>query len=327
MCGLPFSGKTTLAKSFAQRNNFRYIGFDDLWMELEKNDVQFPKDKTEGWSYVRQIAQKRIAESLEVSSSVVYDDTNLKAEHRREWINLARHLQSKPVIVFVDVSQELRDERRKDNLKTQERHGVQEENWANATEQFEMPDSVKEEVEVVSAIDIKSLQNYLNKGQEQDTKYPNGTRVEALVIHNNQMLVMRRKHKGEEYYVLPGGGWEPPETFEEGAVRETLEETTIDVQAVRFVFDLIITNESRKVVYLCNYIKGEPLLGDYNEKEVMKNDQSDIYQPMWLALEDLTKTKLYTLEFRDWFLENYKDGQLPTEVELRQIDISEFRQN
>jgi predicted kinase len=154
LCGLPFSGKTTLAKSFALKNNFQYMSFDELWMELERNDPQFPTDKTEGWSYVRKSVQKRIEKYLKTGLSVVYDDTNVKAEHRKEWIDLAHDVQSKPVIVFANTSQELINDRRNINLKTQERHDVQEKNWTNAIEQFEVPDSFKENAEVVLATDI-----------------------------------------------------------------------------------------------------------------------------------------------------------------------------
>lgn len=156
--------------------------------------------------------------------------------------------------------------------------------------------------------------------------YPNGTRLEALVIKDSKILVIKRFHKKNNYFVLPGGGWESPETFEDGVVREVMEETSIDVKVDRLVFDLVVKNDSRKVVYLCEYIKGEPTLGNFNEKESMKNNPNDTYEPMWLPINKLNSTKLYTLEFRDWFLKNYINNNLPSESKKVTIDLDEFRQ-
>lgn len=156
--------------------------------------------------------------------------------------------------------------------------------------------------------------------------YPNGTRLEALVIKDSKILVIKRFYKKNNYFVLPGGGWELPETFEDGVVREVMEETSIDVKVDRLVFDLVVKNDSRKVVYLCEYIKGEPILGNFNEKESMKNNPNDTYEPMWLPINKLNSTKLYTLEFRDWFLKNYINNNLPSESKKVTIDLDEFRQ-
>ena len=61
------------------------------------------------------------------------------------------------------------------------------------------------------------------------SNYPNGIRLEALIIHNDHILVIKRFHKGNSYFVLPGGGWEPPESLEEGVSREVMEETSFKI--------------------------------------------------------------------------------------------------
>lgn len=163
------------------------------------------------------------------------------------------------------------------------------------------------------------------KPNTEQSNYPHGTRLEALVVHNDHILVIKRFHKGNTYFVLPGGGWEPPETFEEGVSREVMEETSIQVNVSRLLFELNVTNDSRKVVYLCNYIGGNPILGDFNEKESMKNNPEDIYEPLWLPIGQVKKSRLYTLEFRDWFIENYQNGELPVKPVSLTITLDEFR--
>ena len=67
-------------------------------------------------------------------------------------------------------------------------------------------------------------------------------------------------------------------------------------------------------------------MGDYNEKESMKNNPMDIYEPMWLPIIAVKETRLYTLEFRDWFLNNYQNEKLPDTPTMLTITLEEFRQ-
>ena len=157
-------------------------------------------------------------------------------------------------------------------------------------------------------------------------EYPNGVRLEALVINDNKILVIHRINHGQEYYVLPGGGWEENETEEAGVKREVFEETSLDIKVERPVFSLLVENDGQKLVYLCKYLGGEPKLGDFNEKKTMESDVQQINEPMWLPIEGLSQKTLYTLEFRDWFLENFKNGNLPEKPFVIKITKDQFRE-
>ena len=155
--------------------------------------------------------------------------------------------------------------------------------------------------------------------------YPGGVRLEALVIDDDRILTIHRVNHGEEYYVLPGGGWEENETEEAGVKREVFEETSLDVKVERLVFSLLIKDDGQKLVYLCKYLGGKPKLGDFNEKRAMKSGEPQFYEPVWLSIKDLPEKTLYTLEFRDWFLENFKDGKLPEKSFVMEITKDRFR--
>jgi len=94
--------------------------------------------------------------------------------------------------------------------------------------------------------------------------------VGAIVFRDGAVLLVKRgaePNKGR--WSLPGGALEVGETVEAAAVRETLEETRVDMRSVR-VFDVrdFIQLEGTKVRWhyvlidvLCEYIGGDPFPG------------------------------------------------------------------
>lgn len=161
LCGLPFSGKTTLAKKIAEYTGGKLIAFDQLWLELEKDtNVASSLKGDEGWRLTRRVAKERIAESLKNSRSVVYDDTNVRLEHREELREVARQHGAIPVVVYVDTPSAMREEREKKNLVTKRRHDVKLVNSRKALAQFEEP-GPPEDVTVFSS--ENNLEEWLGK--------------------------------------------------------------------------------------------------------------------------------------------------------------------
>lgn len=140
LCGLPFSGKTTLAKKIAEHTGSKLVAFDQLWLDLEA-DAQFASSLTgdEGWRTVRSVAKERIAENLKKRCSVVYDDTNVRFEHRDELRDLAREHGAIAIVVYIDTPSVIREKREKENLLTKRRHDVEPVNLKKALDQFEEP--------------------------------------------------------------------------------------------------------------------------------------------------------------------------------------------
>lgn len=148
-------------------------------------------------------------------------------------------------------------------------------------------------------------------------------RAAAIILKGDSILLMYRKREGHEYYVFPGGGVEHDETVEEAVLREVTEETTVQVKLDKLLYHHHYINDSDQYFYLCTYISGKPELGDANEKESMKNNTNDYYEPMWVPLEKIGELVLYPLELRDWLLEDIKDGfrNTPREASMRVEDI------
>jgi len=58
-------------------------------------------------------------------------------------------------------------------------------------------------------------------------------RVQAIVIRDRRVLIVKRRQAGAEWWCLPGGAQEPNETPEQGALRELREECHVDGVIVR----------------------------------------------------------------------------------------------
>lgn len=148
------------------------------------------------------------------------------------------------------------------------------------------------------------------------------SRIAGIVIKDDRILLMRRKKNGNNFYVFPGGGMEDGERQEDTVEREFMEETTVEVKAKKLLYEVHLdSNEygSKDQYYFdCDYITGEPVLGDCEEKDSILNDNQE-YEPMWVPILDLKDYLLYPLEIRDLVIEdittNFK--YTPRKISLR----------
>ncbi len=112
----------------------------------------------------------------------------------------------------------------------------------------------------------------------------------GIVIHNDSLLIMRRrKTDGRQYMVIPGGRLEPNEDPVQTLHRELAEETMISVKNPQLVF-IEEPNDKRwgtQYIYLCEYVSGEPQLHLDSEELQANNAGTDFYEPMWFPLDGL----------------------------------------
>ncbi len=149
-------------------------------------------------------------------------------------------------------------------------------------------------------------------------------RSAAIVLKDNQILLMHRINNGKEYYVFPGGGVEEGETFEETAIRETQEEMSVKVETRKLLYHICYVaenKESEQYFYLAKYVAGNPQLSPGNELTDMQAGKS-VYEPMWVDLDKIISLNVYPTEVRGWILEDIEDNfsQTPREVKLNYPD-------
>jgi 8-oxo-dGTP pyrophosphatase MutT (NUDIX family) len=86
-----------------------------------------------------------------------------------------------------------------------------------------------------------------------------GPRAVAVVLRERSLLIIKRHVSGRDYAVLPGGSVEPGETFEDAAVRELWEESTLRARVGRLL--LVGEHNGREARYfLMTDVQGSPSL-------------------------------------------------------------------
>lgn len=137
MCGLAFSGKSTLARKIAEYTDGKLIAFDKLWVEQDKKKLV--PEGVKGWRYIRDLAQKDIFASLRAGNSVVYDENNPKKEHRKELWDVAKKAGADAVVIYLNTSLDIIRDREEANRSAQNRHNVELKNFEKVMRDLEVP--------------------------------------------------------------------------------------------------------------------------------------------------------------------------------------------
>jgi ADP-ribose pyrophosphatase YjhB (NUDIX family) len=105
---------------------------------------------------------------------------------------------------------------------------------------------------------------------------------------------MRRRKPGRDYCILPGGGVELDETFEQACLREVKEETGLDVLGLRQARVYYRENE-QEVYYVAQVASGEPQLGGV---EAQRHSEANHYSFEWALVEELEAKNLLPVAAR-----------------------------
>lgn len=82
MIGLPASGKSTIAKKYAKKENAIIISTDELRQELLGNE-----NSQENNELIFKEAEKRLKENIINDKNVIFDATNISYKRRIDWLN------------------------------------------------------------------------------------------------------------------------------------------------------------------------------------------------------------------------------------------------
>ncbi len=89
----------------------------------------------------------------------------------------------------------------------------------------------------------------------------------AVIINDGQVLLVRRRVKeGQLSWQFPAGEVEAGESDEQAAIRETEEETSLVVNAVKHLGSRVHPNTGRTMVYVaCDVVSGSASVADEEE--------------------------------------------------------------
>ncbi|WP_341955433.1 ATP-binding protein [Microbacterium sp. LWH13-1.2] len=138
MCGMSFSGKSTLAKFLASRLNASIVSLDEINAERGlRGGLGMTGDQ---WAATHRIAQERVARHLAARQIAIVDDTGSPRFIRDAWREVADRANAPMRIIWVDVDEVLQSERLAANRASGQRHDVVDEVMAEHRRTFEPPE-------------------------------------------------------------------------------------------------------------------------------------------------------------------------------------------
>ena len=138
LCGLPYAGKTTLAKELVKRFGFVYIDIDQINTNFDVGLVGAPISP-EAWKRTYTEAYKQLKDALGAGQSVLFEGASYTKELRDQLRTIAFEREGVSQVIYVDISESEARQRLHSNRITQHRHDVHDDNFAIVANHFEPP--------------------------------------------------------------------------------------------------------------------------------------------------------------------------------------------
>jgi predicted kinase len=137
MCGLPYSGKTTLQKELVKRLGFQVVSVDRIMDEKDMWREGHPTQ--EDWNVAYSEAYRRMEEYLKEGKTVIFDCANLPFHEREDARKIADSLGVTHQLIYANTSKEDILRRRQENEQTKVRGHIDQEMMENAFNLFDEP--------------------------------------------------------------------------------------------------------------------------------------------------------------------------------------------
>ncbi len=134
--GLPYAGKTTLARKLKERFKVQYASVDE---ELARGHYDIPAMSQQDWNDVYTSAYAKLEKLLQAGNSVVFDGASLKKSERQNLRGIAERNNAEPRLLYVATPVDVIRTRWRINQSTHARGHLREYLLKHAVERFEAP--------------------------------------------------------------------------------------------------------------------------------------------------------------------------------------------
>jgi len=138
-CGIPFAGKTTLAKKVANRFGYTRIDLDEVKFELLGNDVNDETIDQSSWDRIYQEMYHRIDNALKRGETVIHDTGNFTIYERELVRKIGQKTGIEAITVFVDTPIEVAHQRLLENRQSNSRFDISDKSFESAVAEMEPP--------------------------------------------------------------------------------------------------------------------------------------------------------------------------------------------
>jgi predicted kinase len=138
LCGLPFSGKSTLARAMAERLEVVHIELDAVHGE-RGIDLKGEPPTREDWIEAYRRSFRKLDQVLADGNSAVFDATSYRKVHRQRLARIAAKYDVSTTLIYLYVDEEQAKQRRDENRATNERPNVDDDGFALVSGEMQLP--------------------------------------------------------------------------------------------------------------------------------------------------------------------------------------------
>lgn len=139
LCGIPFSGKSTLANELSKRFGFTRIDLDEVKLDLLGKDIKDELISQDRWDRIYQLMYRKIEEALKEGKTVIHDTGNFTKYERSLIRNIADKAGIEYHTIFVYTPINIARQRWLENKKTNKRFYISEKSFQDAVAEMEPP--------------------------------------------------------------------------------------------------------------------------------------------------------------------------------------------
>ncbi len=165
LCGLPFAGKTTLAKAVERQLGFARVDMDAI-NTARGVGLHGKRISPEEWDRTYAESYRQLDEYLKAGQSVLFDAANFTKAQRDHLRTIATKQEASSQVIYLDIPESEARQRWKHNRVTYQRYDVRDEDFDHVATYFEPP---AQEEQVLCYHPSQSLDEWIQRTFSQET--------------------------------------------------------------------------------------------------------------------------------------------------------------